>query len=253
MSDVVSILLCIFIGVMLTLVVQRIAIPIVKWRKEVLRIRKETERDAELAKLHTMIYRRVIDYAVRGFNYTPDEAWYDGERLTTMRKAVAEASEAVDKIRALAITAAAEKSEVVHRAEVVEEFVPPAVNSEALGPEWAEQEEFFHRLGATLSNISTGDLWKNGFWNTTRIYTQHDGVYSLYGAAIDFQYAEADVNNPKAPVSQVTRAWIAHPAMTVDDIIRTAHKCLLGSQEHRLDEHFLYEGRRVYDPHRKVT
>ena len=65
-------------------------------------------------------------------------------------------------------------------------------------------------------------------------------------------YYENDVNTGKSEV-QWTRRWIIEDYATEDDIIRTVMKLLLTSHEHRVREHFLYKGERVFSPHKKVV
>jgi hypothetical protein len=69
-------------------------------------------------------------------------------------------------------------------------------------------------------------------------------------------YLEHDVHgdpdcNP--PDRQDTRRWIVEPHATEDDIVRTVLKLLLTSHEHRVREHFLYRGRRIFSPHQRVV
>jgi hypothetical protein len=74
-----------------------------------------------------------------------------------------------------------------------------------------------------------------------------DGRGEMYLRA---SYLEPDILTPNGPaVTQLTRRWFIHPNMTKSELIQTAFKCIMTSMEHRVREHFLYNGRRVFGPH----
>lgn len=77
------------------------------------------------------------------------------------------------------------------------------------------------------------------------VFEDKDGLY-LMGI-----YNEPDVVTGKLSV-QKTRKWKLSPHMTLSEVTQTAFKCLLTSAEHRVREHFLYRGHRVYSPHYDV-
>lgn len=51
---------------------------------------------------------------------------------------------------------------------------------------------------------------------------------------------------------QLTRRWFLSPEMTRSEIVSTAFKCILTSQEHRTREWFKYRGNAIYQPHHDV-
>lgn len=72
-----------------------------------------------------------------------------------------------------------------------------------------------------------------------------DGRGAWYLQAV---YLEADIHTGKLE-PQYTRRWFLSPAMSKAEVVQTALKCVLTSAEHRVREHFLYRGRRVFGPH----
>ena len=54
------------------------------------------------------------------------------------------------------------------------------------------------------------------------------------------------------PTVQRTRKWFISDHATESEIVQTALKCVLTSAEHRVREHFLYGGARLYGPHMNV-
>lgn len=74
----------------------------------------------------------------------------------------------------------------------------------------------------------------------------HGGVY------LRANYYEHDVYTSQYDV-QHTRKWLLSPHMTDSEIIQTAFKCASTSYEHRVREHFLYRGRRIFGPHFDVN
>ena len=101
-------------------------------------------------------------------------------------------------------------------------------------------------LNQILNNISLGGLWPNAEFRVWQVNPHNEG-YLIW-----LQYEEPDVNTG-VPCKQSTREWYIHKNDTESEILRTIHKLLLGSMEHRLDEHLTYKGRRIYDPHRAVA
>ena len=61
-------------------------------------------------------------------------------------------------------------------------------------------------------------------------------------------YFEEDIYT-KEDVGQFTRRWFISPEMSKSELVQTAFKCVMTSMEHRVREHFLYSGRRVFGPH----
>jgi hypothetical protein len=62
------------------------------------------------------------------------------------------------------------------------------------------------------------------------------------------EYEEPDIATGK-PERQRTRKWYLSEHAVKSEIIQTALKCVLTSAEHRVREHFLYRGERVFGPH----
>ena len=69
-----------------------------------------------------------------------------------------------------------------------------------------------------------------------------DGLY-MQGS-----YSEPDCYTKEEAI-QKTRKWRLSIHMTPSEVTQTALKLLLTSAEHRVREHFLYRGERVYGPH----
>lgn len=73
------------------------------------------------------------------------------------------------------------------------------------------------------------------------------------GFLLQLVYYEPDSDHPGSlPVRQGTRKWYVSSHSTETEVVRTAYKCVLCSLEHRLGEHFRYQGSRVYGPHAAV-
>jgi hypothetical protein len=95
-----------------------------------------------------------------------------------------------------------------------------------------------------LKNVSLSDLWPSPEW---RVYDTHIG-----GVLVWLEYKEKDVDSDQI-CTQATREWFIKDKSTESEVLRTIHKLLLGSMEHRVDEHFTYKGQRIYNPHREVA
>ncbi|NOS72036.1 MAG: hypothetical protein HOP33_19175 [Verrucomicrobia bacterium] len=54
------------------------------------------------------------------------------------------------------------------------------------------------------------------------------------------------------PEEQFTRKWLLSEHMTRSEIVATALKCVLTSEEHEAREDFLYRGQRIFGPHLDV-
>jgi hypothetical protein len=65
------------------------------------------------------------------------------------------------------------------------------------------------------------------------------------------RYLEPDIVTKKLEW-QHTRKWQLSEHMVKSEIVQTALKCALTSAEHRVREHFLYRGERVFGPHYDV-
>lgn len=51
------------------------------------------------------------------------------------------------------------------------------------------------------------------------------------------------------PAEQHTRKWLISSHMTKSEIVATALKCVLASEEHEAREDFTYRGQRIFGPH----
>ena len=83
------------------------------------------------------------------------------------------------------------------------------------------------------------------------------GHFALYqkgdGYLLQFRYCEVDSYDPTGePQEQRCRKWYISPYSTTTEVVRTAYKAVQASMEHRLGEHFTYQGKRIHDPHRDV-
>lgn len=61
-------------------------------------------------------------------------------------------------------------------------------------------------------------------------------------------YLEEDIYT-KRMERQFTRKWLLSQYMTKSELVQTVLKCALTSAEHRVREHFLYKGERIFGPH----
>jgi len=75
-----------------------------------------------------------------------------------------------------------------------------------------------------------------------------DGVGTAY---LQANFPEADIVTGRIE-QQFTRKWRLSEHMTKSEIIQTAFKCCLTSEEHRCREHFRYKGSAVYSPNYDV-
>lgn len=73
----------------------------------------------------------------------------------------------------------------------------------------------------------------------------HPGPCALFLRAF---YTESDIVT-KEPTTQYTRPWQLSRDMVKSELVQTALKCALTSAEHRVREHFLYRGQRIFGPH----
>ncbi len=72
------------------------------------------------------------------------------------------------------------------------------------------------------------------------------------GFLLQMRYKEEDVQTGEL-AEQHTRKWYISRYATESEIVQTALKCVLTSQEHIGREHFLYRGVKVYGPHLNVN
>lgn len=75
------------------------------------------------------------------------------------------------------------------------------------------------------------------------VILEKNGLMFLQG-----RYIEPDIQT-NDPTDQHTRKWYISEHMVVSEIVQTALLCVLTSAEHRVREHFLYKGKRVFGPH----
>jgi len=69
-----------------------------------------------------------------------------------------------------------------------------------------------------------------------------DGVY------LQISYMEPDVETGEF-AAQRGRKWYISPHATRSEVVQTALKAALTSAKHRVREHFLYKGKRIFGPH----
>jgi hypothetical protein len=62
------------------------------------------------------------------------------------------------------------------------------------------------------------------------------------------RYVEADIMT-NDPTDQHTRKYYISEHMIVSEVVQTIMLLIKTSMEHRLREHFLYKGQRIYGPH----
>lgn len=72
------------------------------------------------------------------------------------------------------------------------------------------------------------------------------------GYLLQMRYRDADVITGEI-TDQHTRKWYVSPWATESEIVQTALKCVLTSQEHIGREFFLYKREKVYGPHLNVN
>ena len=72
---------------------------------------------------------------------------------------------------------------------------------------------------------------------------EKNGVPYLQGRYLEPDIVTGDVTD------QHTRKWMLSEHMVPSEIVQTALKCALTSAEHRVREHFLYKGERIFGPH----
>lgn len=72
---------------------------------------------------------------------------------------------------------------------------------------------------------------------------EKNGVAYLQGRYLEPDIVTGDVTD------QHTRKWMLSEHMVPSELVQTALKCALTSAEHRVREHFLYKGERVFGPH----
>lgn len=72
---------------------------------------------------------------------------------------------------------------------------------------------------------------------------EKNGVPYLQG-----RYLEPDIVTGD-PTDQHTRKWMLSEHMVESEIVQTALLLALTSAEHRVREHFKYQGQRVFSPH----
>lgn len=80
--------------------------------------------------------------------------------------------------------------------------------------------------------------------HTVVVMERPDGFY------VQMHYLEEDIDSSdKEPTVQTTRKWYVSRHATPSEVVQTLLKCALTSAEHRVREHFLVDGVRVFGPH----
>lgn len=81
---------------------------------------------------------------------------------------------------------------------------------------------------------------------TFNVWEDHRGAWYLQGS-----YREPDTVTSVWEV-QKTRRWLLSPEMTKSEVVATAFKCVMTSQEHKAREWFTWEGVAIFQPHQDV-
>jgi hypothetical protein len=95
--------------------------------------------------------------------------------------------------------------------------------------------ETVERVRALLAEVAFEDY-------TFHVYPDREG------AKVQATYPEEDVVSGRIE-TQYTRKWLVSPYAVKSEIVKTLFKLCATSAEHRLREHFLYRGRRIFGPH----
>ena len=79
-------------------------------------------------------------------------------------------------------------------------------------------------------------------------------TFKVHGDFYTVTYLQASFMAPcnvagGAPVEQKTREWLLSAHMTPSELVQTAFKCVLTSQEHEAREQFTYKGAPIFGPH----
>lgn len=79
-------------------------------------------------------------------------------------------------------------------------------------------------------------------------------TFRVEGDFIGVTYLQASFDAPcsldgGAPATQTTRKWQLSVHMTPSELVQTALKCVLTSQEHEAREQFTYRGKAIFGPH----
>ena len=71
---------------------------------------------------------------------------------------------------------------------------------------------------------------------------------------IHVEYYEVDVTKGAGaePELQKSRRWIIEPDADENEIVNTCFACVMRSYDHVVQEHFTYQGARVFSPHFEI-
>lgn len=72
------------------------------------------------------------------------------------------------------------------------------------------------------------------------------------GWLLFMHYFEEDIINGKLQ-QQTTRGWWLNETASESQVVQTALKCVITSQEHVAREHFTYQGERIFHPHQDIN
>lgn len=97
----------------------------------------------------------------------------------------------------------------------------------------------YHEVSLIISQVR--------FRDKNIVLIDKEGVWFL-----QVQYYEEDVHT-KNTEEQHGRKWYISPHMTESEIVQTAFKAVLTSQEHIAREWFTYKGRRIFHPHHNIN
>ena len=92
-------------------------------------------------------------------------------------------------------------------------------------------------------------------WNVSYAYASDSrwplsGSPSHVGFFIQMEYDEVDLDDPSGPTQvQRTERWLISKEARPSEVFQRCLRVALASAEHRVREHFLVDGVRIYGPH----
>ena len=109
------------------------------------------------------------------------------------------------------------------------------------------------RLHLTIEEIAAGpgtEVFRISEHLAEVHYPEHSFVVGRMGDGFYLQiaYVEPDIETG-LPANQRGRKWYVSAHATRGEVVQTALKAALASAEHRVREHFTYQGQRIFGPH----
>lgn len=109
--------------------------------------------------------------------------------------------------------------------------------------------------------MTTENLVARGVWEIIR-EVEYPGYEFIVGSVGDCAYLQARYSEPDVDSAdpdadgqdefQYTRKWLIEPEWSKEQVVQTALKLVLTSHEHRVREHFRWNGSPVFKPHFKL-